>query len=92
MPDDVPPRRYGTDVGWGFAILAAVILMIIVGWGWSGEGRGWGRSNEMADIDAARSQFDERAGHAGGNRQHAVERTLIAPRPVETSPSRRVPR
>jgi hypothetical protein len=50
MPDDVPPRRYGTDVGWGFAILAAVILMIIVGWGWSGQGRGWGRGNQMAHM------------------------------------------
>jgi hypothetical protein len=40
MPDDVPPRQSETGIGWGFAILADVILMIIVGWGWGGQGRG----------------------------------------------------
>jgi hypothetical protein len=50
MPNAGPPRQQGTDVGWGFAILAAVILMILVGWGWGGgQGRGWGR-NQMAHM------------------------------------------
>ncbi len=30
MPDDRPPRPSGTDAGWGFAILAAVIMVILV--------------------------------------------------------------
>ena len=50
MPDDVPPRPFGTDAGWGFAILAAVIVVILLGWGWAGQGRGWGRSNPMAHM------------------------------------------
>jgi|GEM_PF-1978468 hypothetical protein len=50
MPDDVPPRPFGTDAGWGFAILAAVIVVILLGWGWAGQGRGWGRSNQMAHM------------------------------------------
>jgi hypothetical protein len=49
MPDDVPPRQSETGIGWGFAILAAVILMIIVGWGW-GWGWGWGRGNQIAHM------------------------------------------
>jgi len=50
MPDDMPPRPSGRDVGSGFAILAAVIAVILVGWGWAGQGRGWGRSNQMAHM------------------------------------------
>jgi hypothetical protein len=50
MPEDLPPRQYGSGVGWGFGILAAVILMIIVSWGWSGQGRGWGRNNQLAHM------------------------------------------
>jgi hypothetical protein len=50
MPDDRPPRPSGTDAGWGFAILAAVIAVILTGWGWAGQGRGWGRSNQMAHM------------------------------------------
>ena len=50
MPDDGSPGPAGTDAGWGFAILAAVIAVILVGWGWAGQGRGWGRSNQMAHM------------------------------------------
>jgi hypothetical protein len=50
MSDDGPLRPSGTDAGWGFAILAAVIAVILVSWGWAGQGRGWGRSNQMAHM------------------------------------------
>jgi hypothetical protein len=50
MPDEIPPPRYDMSVGWGFAILAAVIATIMLGWGWGGHGRGWGRGNEMAHM------------------------------------------
>lgn len=50
MPDEVPQRREEDGVAWGFAVLAAVILMILVGWGWGGNGRGWGRSDQMAHM------------------------------------------
>ena len=76
MPDDRPPRPSGTDAGWGFAILAAVIVVILLGWGWAGQGRGWGRKQSNGAYDAARGQLHERAGHTGGNSQHAVKRTL----------------
>ena len=49
-PEDMPPRQFGSDMGWGFAVLAAVIVMVIVAWGWSGQGRGWGRTNEVAHM------------------------------------------
>ncbi|HTV31371.1 MAG TPA: hypothetical protein VMF32_26805 [Xanthobacteraceae bacterium] len=52
MPNDVPhtmpSRRSG--VGWGIAVLAAVIVVIMIGWGWSGHGRGWGRRNQIAHM------------------------------------------
>jgi hypothetical protein len=50
MPDEVPPRQDDMSVGWGIAILAAVIVVIIAGLGWGGQGRGWGRSSEMAHM------------------------------------------
>ena len=50
MLNERPPRPSGTDAGWGFAILAAVIAVILVGWGWAGQGRGWGRSDQMAHM------------------------------------------
>ena len=50
MLNERPPRPSGTDAGWGFAILAAVIAVILVGWGWAGAGRGWGRNNQMAHM------------------------------------------
>jgi hypothetical protein len=50
MSDDVPPTRHEAGVGWGFAVLAAVIVMIILGWGSGGHGHGWGRSNELAHM------------------------------------------
>lgn len=50
MPNNGTPRPSVTDAGWGFAILAAVIAVILVGWGWAGQGRGWGRSNQMAHM------------------------------------------
>jgi hypothetical protein len=40
MPDDAPQRREG--VGWGFGVLAAIIILIIVSWA-SGGKNGWGR-------------------------------------------------
>ena len=50
MPDEVPPRRSGDmSVAWSFAVLAAVIVLIFVGWGFGGRGGGWGR-NEMAHM------------------------------------------
>jgi hypothetical protein len=49
VPDDMPPPRFGSDSGWGFAILAAVIIVIIISWGWSGQGRGWG-TNPIAHM------------------------------------------
>ena len=76
MPDDRPPRPSGTDAGWGFAILAAVIAVILVGWGWAGAGARLGPQQSNGAYDAARGQLHERAGHTGGNSQHAVKRTL----------------
>jgi hypothetical protein len=49
-PEDPPSRQYGSDIGWGCAVLAAVILMIIVSWSWGGQGRGWGRDNQLAHM------------------------------------------
>lgn len=50
MPSD-PPRQSGAGIGWGVAVLAAVIMMIIIGWEWGGnQGHGWGRSNQLAHM------------------------------------------
>lgn len=50
MPDDTPSRHMESGVGWGFAIFAGVVLLIIVSWAFGGHGRGWGRKNELAHM------------------------------------------
>jgi hypothetical protein len=50
MPDEVPQRRYENGMGWGFAVLAAVVAVILLGWAWGGHGRGWGRDNQLAHM------------------------------------------
>jgi hypothetical protein len=50
MPDDTPSRPAERGFGWGFGIFAAVILLIIVSWAFSGHGRGWGRNNGLAHM------------------------------------------
>ncbi len=50
MPDELPPPRYDTGIGWSFALLAAIIGIIVVAWGWGGHGRGWGRDNQLAHM------------------------------------------
>lgn len=37
-------------MGWGFAVLAAVMMMILIGWGWGSQGRGWGRGDQIAHM------------------------------------------
>jgi hypothetical protein len=49
MPEELPPRPFRGGAGWAFAVLAAVIIMMIIGWGWGGDnGRGWGRGDQLA--------------------------------------------
>jgi hypothetical protein len=71
MPDDLPPRQFATGIGWGFAVLAAVVLTIIVSWSWGGQGRGWGRNNRLAHMmPPAVSSMNgpaTRSGLAGGS-------------------------
>ena len=50
MPDDLPSQQRENGIGWSFGILAAVILMIIISWGFGGHGRGWGRDNQLAHM------------------------------------------
>lgn len=50
MPNDLPARGDGSGLGWGFAVLAAILLMILISWGTSGQGRGWGRDNRLAHM------------------------------------------
>lgn len=51
MPDNRPPRRYGTGRGWGLGLLVFIIAVMIIGWGWGygyggfGGWGGWGRDN-----------------------------------------------
>ncbi len=59
MTGEVSPRPAEGGVGWGFAVLAGVIIMIIIGWGWSdGNGRGWGRSDQLAHMPTAAGPTD----------------------------------
>ena len=58
MPDEVPQRRETSSVGWGFAVLAAVIVIIMIGWGVGGNGGGWGRS-EMAHMTPPAGNSDD---------------------------------
>ena len=39
-----------TGLGWGFGVLAAVIVLIMVGWALSNNGCGWGESDRIAHI------------------------------------------
>ena len=34
----------------GFRHFGRGHVVIVVGWGWAGQGRGWGRSNQMAHM------------------------------------------
>jgi hypothetical protein len=43
-------RRSDASVGWGFAILAAVVIVILIGWSFGGNGHGWGRRNQLAHM------------------------------------------
>ena len=65
MPDEVPPPQY-ESVGWGFAVLAAVVAMILLSWSAGGHGRGWGRDNQLAHMmpPAAASSNDSPATRA----------------------------
>ena len=49
MPEEAPRQGDRSAVGWGLAVLAGVILIILLGWGFGGNGHGWGR-NEMAHM------------------------------------------
>jgi hypothetical protein len=51
MPEELPPRPFTGAVGWGFAVLAAAIIMIIISLGWGG--RGWGRGDQLAQMPTA---------------------------------------
>jgi hypothetical protein len=51
MPEDMPenaPQR-GEDMRWGFGVLAAIIVLIIVSWA-SGAKNGWGQRNQLAHM------------------------------------------
>jgi hypothetical protein len=51
MPDDDTPRPPDIeDVRWGLAVLAAIIAIILVGWGWGSNGHGWGHDGEIAHM------------------------------------------
>jgi len=50
MPDKAPQRPYQSGVGWGFGVLAAVIVLIVLSWGFGSNGRGWGESDRMAHM------------------------------------------
>jgi hypothetical protein len=51
ITEEVFPRPAAGGVVWGFAVLAAVIIMVIIGWGLGGgNGRGWGRSDQLAHM------------------------------------------
>jgi hypothetical protein len=50
MPDEMPPQVSNSGVGWAFGVLAAVILIIVFGWGFGGQGHGWGQDNQMAHM------------------------------------------
>jgi hypothetical protein len=66
MPDDeVPPPPF-ENVGWGFAVLAAVVAIILLSWSASDRGRGWGRDNQLAHMmpPAAASPNDSPATRA----------------------------
>jgi len=39
MTDNIPSRQVESGIGWSFGILAAVILMIIISWGFGSHGR-----------------------------------------------------
>jgi hypothetical protein len=49
MPDHIPSQPV-ESVSWGFGVLAAIILMIIVSWAFGGRGHGWGRDNALAHM------------------------------------------
>jgi hypothetical protein len=51
MTKELSPRPRAGGVGWGFGILAAVIIIIVIGWRWGDDdGRGWGRSDQLAHM------------------------------------------
>ncbi len=50
MSDDVHSRQYAASVGWSFGILAAILVVILIAWGWGSPGRGWGRGNQLAHM------------------------------------------
>jgi hypothetical protein len=51
MTKELSPHPRAGGVGWGFGILAAVIIIIIFGWRWGDDnGRGWGRSDQLAHM------------------------------------------
>jgi len=50
MASNLSSRQRRESIGWGFAVLAAILVIIFIGWGWSGQGRGWGRNNQMAHM------------------------------------------
>jgi hypothetical protein len=48
MTDDPLQRRSGESIGWAFAVLAGLLLLIALGWGAGSNGRGWG--DQMAHM------------------------------------------
>jgi len=55
QPSGQPSRRqYGSGVSWGFGVLAGVIAIILLSWGFGGNGHGWGH-DQMAHMMPAGS-------------------------------------
>jgi hypothetical protein len=50
MPDEVPPRPSESRIEWCLAILAIVMTVIMIGWGWGERIRSWDQSNQLAQM------------------------------------------
>ncbi len=48
--EDLEQQPSPGGLRWGFGVLAAVIVLIAIGWALSNNGRGWGESEHMAHM------------------------------------------
>jgi hypothetical protein len=74
MPE-LPSQPSGSGVGWGMAVLGAVLFVILIALGFGGHGHGWGRDNQLAHMmpPAVGSSADgpaTRSGAAGPSRNY----------------------